>query len=354
MVIERQITVFDCSFCQKTYSQKGEAEKCETSCAKLSGSPDISILALTPRTYNVLKSAGLDTVQEVLEKTEGDLVKLKGFGQSCLCDLQNQLQPFGSLKAGTLREPLKKKYFSSTPILDDAEWTNQTFVLPVFLEIQIIEFVDRLDWAKLYRGYQWRKDTWDNGFPDIFQMETQMRSSLQNGVITRKDILNVLHWGEYYPFRLTCPEVIPMAEEIQDEMTLLQALKTLEQNVSRLGVTYLSRTLRFAFPDRAGALDSNAVRVFGLGDQSVNQYQWLTLRARNFVSGWSVFRNRIWHLEYAKWQQILSKIVALVNAKGVLCPHPKPFLDAGLRTEGIWTSADVEMAITTHVASVIG
>ena len=95
MVLEKHIIVYECSLCQRTYSEKKDAEKCESRCAKLSGSPEISVLDLTPRTYNLLKIAGIDTVKEVLEKTDAYLLKLKGFGKVCLLDLHQQLEPFG-------------------------------------------------------------------------------------------------------------------------------------------------------------------------------------------------------------------------------------------------------------------
>ena len=111
--------------------------------------------------------------------------------------------------------------------------------------------------------------------------------------------------------------------------------------------------MRFAFHNRVRALDSRIVRVFGIGDPTVNQYQWLTIRAQKSGSGWAVNRNRMWHMEYEKWLQILAKMVSLINDKEVFCPHPRKFLDAGLRTEGIWISADVEMAISSYVTGVI-
>ena len=146
-----------------------------------------------------------------------------------------------------------------------------------------------------------------------------------------------------------------MTEEVlnKDGISLLQALITLEQNVRGLGATYLSKVLRFSFPNRAGALDSKIVRVFGIGDPTVNQYQWLTIRAQRSGSGWSLSRNRMWHREYEKWLRILTKMVSLINDKGVFCPHPQKFLEAELRTEGIWSSADVEMAISAYVTGVI-
>ena len=111
--------------------------------------------------------------------------------------------------------------------------------------------------------------------------------------------------------------------------------------------------MRFSFPNRAEALDSRIVRVFGIGDQTVNQYQWLTIRARRSGSGWSLDRNRMWHMEYEKWLRILTKMVSLINDKEVFCPHPQKFLDAGLRTGGIWISADVEMTIFAYATGVI-
>ena len=76
MVVEKHIIVYLCSLCQRTYSQMVDAEKCETRCVKLSGSPEISVLDLTPRTYNILKIDGIDTVDEVLGKTDAYLLKL--------------------------------------------------------------------------------------------------------------------------------------------------------------------------------------------------------------------------------------------------------------------------------------
>lgn len=111
--------------------------------------------------------------------------------------------------------------------------------------------------------------------------------------------------------------------------------------------------MRFAFHNRVRALDSRIVRVFGIGDPTVNQYQWLTIRAQKSGSGWAVNRNRMWHMEYEKWLQILAKMVSLINDKEVFCPHPQNFLDAGLRTDRIWISADVEMAIFAYVTGVI-
>jgi DNA-directed RNA polymerase subunit alpha len=313
MVIER--TVYDCAYCQKTYSRKEDAQHCEATCAKLSGSPDISVLNLSTRTYNSLKIAGIDTVQELLDKTDSDLLRIKNFGKVCLRDLNNQLQPFGELRKETTPKHISVNHQKNLELEDfqaDDQWINRSSTLPLFLETQVTEFLEPLGWADLYVNYQWHNDTWDNGFPGIFKLETQMQKSLQNSFITREDILKVIHRGDYYPFSFSCPESIPMPNIIQDEITLLQTLNNLEQNINRIGVTYFSKILRFAYPYYAGGIDSNIIRVFGLGDPTVNQYQWLTLRVRNLISGWIAFRSKMWHSEFLKWQLILSKIVSLL------------------------------------------
>jgi len=351
-----------------TYSRKEDAEKCESRCAKLSKSPDITALGLTSRTYNILKIAEIDTVDEVLGMTDSYLLKLKGFGQLCLRELHRQLQPFNDQNEGTdkPREPLiflnakrnvRRQEFSKTaPFSESDEWINRTLDLPESLKKQITQFVDCQDWVGLYKDYLWHNDTWENGFSDILRLETQMRCSLQNGEIKRKDVLDVAYWGKFfYPPKITFPESIPIAEEIlkDDGSSLLQALIALKQNVGGLGPTYLSKVLRFAFPNRAGAFDSRIVRVFGIGDPTVNQYQWLTIRTHKLGSEWAISRDRMWPLEYEKWLRILTKMVSLINDKEVFCPHPQKFLDAGLRTEGIWINADVEMAIFTYVTGVL-
>lgn len=94
MILETQITIYVCSLCQRTYILKEDAEKCESLCAKLLESPDISVLGLTSRTYNLLKIAGIDTIDEVLGTTDSELLQLKRFGQGCLNELHHQIKRF--------------------------------------------------------------------------------------------------------------------------------------------------------------------------------------------------------------------------------------------------------------------
>ena len=362
MVLEKHVIIYECSLCQRTYSERGDAEKCEVRCTKLSGFP-LGVLTLTPRTYNLLKIAGIDTVEEVLGQTDAYLLKLKGFGQFCLDDLHQQLvvfegqsehlrnhtrDPFIDIESKWQARMQASSNSASLPV--SHEKINQAFELPELLELQVIQFVANQDWRALYKAYQWHNDSWGDGFPDILRLETQMRASVQKGAITSKDISDVACWAKYPSYsNIRSPQFIPLTED----SSLLPAIISLEKKVKRLGSTYLSKVLRFSFPNRAGALDSRLVRVFGMGDPDVNQYQWLTLRARKSGSGWSVYRDRTWHGEYEKWLNILTKMATLLNEQGIICPHPQAFIEAGLRTGGLWGCADVEMALYAYVTKVI-
>lgn len=94
MILETQITIYVCSLCQKTYKLKEDAKRCENLCAKLLDSPDISVLGLSSRTYNLLKIAGIDTIEELLNTTDGQLLRLKRFGPGALYELRTQLQRY--------------------------------------------------------------------------------------------------------------------------------------------------------------------------------------------------------------------------------------------------------------------
>lgn len=94
------ITTYACPLCQRTYSRKEDAGKGEVCYSKISSSAEISILGLTQRTYNILKIAGIDTVDEVRGKTDSHLLKLKGFGEASLHELHQKLKPFGGQNEG--------------------------------------------------------------------------------------------------------------------------------------------------------------------------------------------------------------------------------------------------------------
>lgn len=104
MILEIQTSTYACSLCKRTYNLMKDAEKCESRCAKLLKSPDISVLGLTTRAYNILKIAEIDTIDEVLGTTDSQLLKLRGFGQGCLNDLHQQIQFFEAKMQETINQ----------------------------------------------------------------------------------------------------------------------------------------------------------------------------------------------------------------------------------------------------------
>ncbi len=87
------ITAYACPLCQRTYDSKEDVKVSEACCSKKP--EEISILGLTKRTYNILKIAGIETVDEARAATETHLLTLKGFGQASLNELQYKLLAFG-------------------------------------------------------------------------------------------------------------------------------------------------------------------------------------------------------------------------------------------------------------------
>ena len=52
-------------------------------------------LDLTVRSYNCLKRAGINTVEELTQKTEEDLLKVRNLGKKSLEEIQSKLSELG-------------------------------------------------------------------------------------------------------------------------------------------------------------------------------------------------------------------------------------------------------------------
>ena len=55
----------------------------------------IEELDLSVRSYNCLKRAGINTVQELTEKTESDMMKVRNLGRKSLDEVKNKLDDLG-------------------------------------------------------------------------------------------------------------------------------------------------------------------------------------------------------------------------------------------------------------------
>ena len=92
MVIERVITIYVCEFCQKQYTDMFEAEECEKICRRFADSPGIEKLKLSPRAFNALYYAKINTIGELVQLSEKELSKIKGLGQASLRKVKGKLK----------------------------------------------------------------------------------------------------------------------------------------------------------------------------------------------------------------------------------------------------------------------
>ena len=209
------------------------------------------------------------------------------------------------------------------------------------------KFISENNMAALYKAYTWNNDKWLSGFHDICQIELLFARDILNLYISREAIMTVVSWGKLRNPRVTCPEKIYFtAEELTDIRKMYSKIYCA---TSGLGPTYISKVLRFANPYIAGAIDTRIVRAFGKGDAASVKYSWLDLEVTNQGYGWYINKHQSnWPNAYYNWLQILDEIKRELNQAGIECPHPNSFIDSNLRYRGVWTSADVEMALFTY------
>ena len=218
------------------------------------------------------------------------------------------------------------------------------------------------DFAQLYTQYDWERDKWRAGFPDILKLEQRLTTRAKGNLVTKHDVIAVAKWAKRRNIAsIECPEalVLPLHSVEAGGPSVLPAdpaaLATqLRQATKGLGPTTLSKVLRFAVPRELGAIDTRIVRVVGQGDQPSKREDWLTLQVRNYGYGWYIpLPQRAWPGEYSKWVSILRFFAASLNDSGIACPHPDGFVDNGLRVRGLWACADVEMALFSWASSCV-
>lgn len=95
MVVERLTTQYVCKFCQKAYSTREEAGKCENKCRRLADSPGLEKLNLSPRAFNALYYVGIYTISDLVKLTDQELLEIKGFGRRSLLEVKDKLKQYG-------------------------------------------------------------------------------------------------------------------------------------------------------------------------------------------------------------------------------------------------------------------
>ncbi len=237
--------------------------------------------------------------------------------------------------------------------------------LPKGFREDLKDFGRQYDLAELYRKYIWEgraeKDTWENGFPCILELEKNMTKKAKKNLVKEEDIRRVVEWGGRRNRDIRWCETVDFSlydksgnfkKEIKENPSIavhrLEGQKS-DNLISGLGITYLSKVLRFAAPSEFGIIDTRIVRVLGQGDNNSKQQDWLCLTVYKSDRGWYISQIA-WPKDYSKWIRILKCLAYSLNESNKICPHPQVFLTNGLRKQGIWECADVEMALFTYAS----
>ncbi|MGA2152709.1 MAG: hypothetical protein ABSG48_11245 [Geobacteraceae bacterium] len=224
---------------------------------------------------------------------------------------------------------------------------------------ELDEFLARNDFVDLYKYYNWRNDNYNDGFPDILNIENTLIASDRNEGISLRDVRTVADWGKLRnPARIEGSEIVLPPRTLHGTNNIpseslahspLAPVLLLERNIEKgIGPTYLSKVLRFGLPTEYGAIDTRCVRVFGEGDPRTQRHHWLNLRTRNDGYGWYISKaQRAWPSDYDIWLNILRYFSQKLLST---CPHPEAFVHCGLRSNNKWACADIEMAIFAYAS----
>ena len=225
--------------------------------------------------------------------------------------------------------------------------------------------VDRLlgdlDFPALYRGYARDGDTWEKGFPEIYQLEQKMTTAAKGRTLGLGHVQEIARRDGIPDHNLiTCPGRLSILLYIDDAPAYWlmrepeSSIRTVEDQIPGLGPACTSRVLRFAVPAIFGAIDAPLVRVFGHGDPGAQRYHLLDLAATPAGTRWTISaRQPAWPGEYGAWIKTLQAIARRLNREEVCCAHPEPFLRSGLRDRDIWAAADVEMALSSYASEIL-
>lgn len=229
------------------------------------------------------------------------------------------------------------------------------------LESDLKAFAQSHDFASLYKVYEWGQDRWPAGFRDILRLELETTGSARRNHLNRQHVLSIATWGKLRniggvkssdPVALFLYHGDEPAQHIQTDP--VAPLRQLRKQTKGLGPTYLSKILRFALPQEYGALDTRLLRVIGIGDSRVKRHNWLSIAVKNYGYGWYIAASQhAWPGEYSRWINILRFLAHWLNSTGKHCPHPTDFVRHGLRKQGMWACADVEMALFSYTSTLV-
>ena len=214
------------------------------------------------------------------------------------------------------------------------------------------DFRNHNDFIQLYKSYTWDNDCYENSFSNILQLEQQLRKSDLTSGISLKDVRSVAKWACLKTWQPIdgCEIVLPhncLHYENRLPHKNLEILPLMPIDILRLTIyrrndlTFMSQILRFGLPEEYGILDPKCVAIFGW-----DHLNWMDSKISSNV----IPLTQPWLYKYGFWISILRYFASKLEEP---CPHPKPFIESGLRSNGKWTCADVGMALFSYACSSI-
>jgi len=221
---------------------------------------------------------------------------------------------------------------------------------------QILEkILHDLNFADLYKKYEWKGDTHKKGFPDLYHLETTISNAAKTGCIRKHHLVEIAKWGKLRNAKgISCTEPLGLVLYVKGQPApyLLKepetAIKEIDSLVKGFGPTYSSKLLHFAVPKVFGALDTRLVRIFG---NAAPEFHLLNLDAVQSGDRWLIPPDQDgWPQEYGTWIAVLNNLAEQLNKRGTACPHPRIYYENDLREEGVWLAADVETALFSYAS----
>jgi len=226
---------------------------------------------------------------------------------------------------------------------------------------EINRFLQDQDLSALYQSYTWKKDTYENGFTDLFRLEKEISFAARHNSLGIGHLIDIAKWGQLPNTKqISWPEPNKLTLYVNDlpapwlKIEPEKAISVLERQIHGFGPTYASKLLHFAVPQIFGALDTRLVRTFGKGDPDAQRYPFLNMTVTWSGNRWAILSYQPgWADEYGKWVGILNYIANSLNKEGSLCHHPKKYVISGLRDDDSWLPADVETALFSYASQEI-
>ena len=220
------------------------------------------------------------------------------------------------------------------------------------------DFLAQHDFPNMYRSYSWNNDTHSAGFPDILCLEARFRDRISKPEdIVLEDIRCVVHWGGGGPEEIGRIKITDKVRFLRIARRLHEPqiagnpefpARDLDYSVNGIGPTYVSKVLRFAMPTQYGVIDTRLVGAFG----SNSNRRWVQLIVEHQAIKRPIKRpgtsDDHWYPGYDRWVNILRYLALRLHEESICCPHPQQFVDNDLRDAGVWTCADVEMALFAY------